>query len=330
VTAASSADAAVVLVDATKLKWQDPGLELLPQTRRHTLLAKLLRVPAIVFAVNKMDLVGHAKVRFDRIAEDFAMLAGTLPFDEVRAIPMSALHGDMVVERGEALRWYDGPTLLTWLEMVPARHDEGAASTFRFPVQRVTRVSGPNGQSGWNGGELRGYQGTVASGTIAVGDSVVVAPSGLSATVARILTPDGDLDVARADRAVTLCLDRELDISRGEVLASTGEPPRVASEFDAEVCWFDAEPLVPARTYLLKQGAQLVKARFAAIGARVDVDTMQRAPAPATLAMNDIAYVQLETRRPLAIDAYAENRVTGAFIVIDEVSNRTMAAGTIG
>jgi sulfate adenylyltransferase subunit 1 (EFTu-like GTPase family) len=280
-----------------------------------------------------MDLVDWSEARYREICADFDTFTAALGFADVLEIPLSALKGDMIVERGTSLSWYHGPTLLKYLETVPARHDDladGDESPFRFAVQRVTRVTARNAQPGWSGGELRGYQGTVASGRIRIGDPIIVLPTGLLARVAQILTPDGALDEAAADRAVTLCLDREIDISRGDVLAPAGAMPRVENEFAAEVCWFDAEALRPATTYLLKQGEQLVKARVRDLGPRIDIDTLQPGEAPATLEMNDIAQVTMKVQRPIAIDAYRDNRATGAFILIDEVTNRTVAAGTIG
>jgi sulfate adenylyltransferase large subunit len=330
VTAASTADVAVLLVDA------EAGIQ--SQTRRHAYLARWLGIERVVLAVNKMDRVDRSAARFASIRDAFAVLVGPLGFAEVQAIPLSALHGDNVVAPSAAMPWYRGPTLLAWLETAPSRHDDegaaGAPAALRFPVQRVSRVTDRNAQDAWRGGEIRGYQGTVAAGRLATGDAVVVAPGGQRAIVTRILTADGAQATAAADHAVTVCLDRELDISRGDVLAAAypaNRPPRVDSAFKAELCWFDAEALDPARVYRLKLGAQLVKAKVAAIDARIDVETLSpAAEAPATLAMNDIAHVRIRTQKPVAFDAYRAHRATGAFVLIDEISNRTVAAGTIG
>jgi sulfate adenylyltransferase subunit 1 len=327
VTAASTADAAVLLVDARH------GLR--PQTRRHAYLARWVGIPRVVLAVNKMDLVDGSRQVFDTIREQFHRFATGLGFEEVREIPLSALRGDMVVERGEALAWYDGPTLLEWLETVPARHDQpiehGRQSPLRFPVQRVVRVAGGNAQpgSGFDGREFRGYQGTVASGRVAVGDEVIALPSGARARVAEILTADGPRDHAQTDMAITLRLDSDLDISRGDLLAAPASAPRLGRDIDAEVCWFDGEPLAAGRPYLIKHGGTTVRVRFAALEHRIDVDTLRPVERPESLAMNDIARVRITAQRPLAFDAYRDNRVTGAFIVIDESTNRTVAAGTI-
>jgi sulfate adenylyltransferase subunit 1 len=272
---------------------------------------------------------------FETIRQQFHRFATGLGFEEVHEIPLSALRGDMVVERGEALSWYAGPTLLEWLETVPARHDETSNGDrrrpLRFPVQRVVRVAGGNTQpgSGFDGREFRGYQGTIATGRLAVGDEVIALPSGARARVAEILTADGPHHEAVADMAVTVRLDAELDISRGDLLASVTAAPRLAQDIDAEVCWFDGEPLAAGRPYLIKHGGVTVRARFTALEHRIDVDTLQRVERPESLAMNDIARVRITAQRPLAFDAYRHNRVTGAFIVIDETTNRTVAAGTI-
>jgi sulfate adenylyltransferase subunit 1 len=322
VTAASTADVAVLLVDARH------GLQ--QQTRRHAYLARWVGIPRVVLAVNKMDLVDGSREAFEAIRGQFHRFATGLGFAEVREIPVSALRGDMVVERGDALGWYDGPTLLEYLETVPARHDE-SDQPLRLPVQRVARVAGGNAQpgSGFEGREFRGYQGTIASGRVAVGDEVLILPAGARARVSGVFSADGPLDAAVADMAVTLRLDTEVDISRGDMLVAPSEAPRLSQDIDAEVCWFDSEPLVPSRPYVIKHGAASVRARFAALEHRIDVDTLRLVDQPEALVMNDIARVRLRTQRPLAVDAYRRNRVTGAFIVIDEATNRTVAAGTV-
>jgi sulfate adenylyltransferase subunit 1 len=322
VTAASTADVAVLLVDAQH------GLQV--QTRRHAYLARWVGIPRVILAVNKMDLIGCDQHVFDDISEAFRRFATELGFEDVCAIPVSALRGDNVVERGQELSWYSGPTLLEYLETVPARHDEQAGA-FRFPVQRVVRIAGGNVQpgSGYGNKPFRGYQGTIASGRVAIGDEVVVLPGGAKARIAGILTADGEIDEGFTDEAVTLRLDTDVDVSRGDLFSTALTPPQVRKEFDAEVCWFDSQPLDPSRPYLIKQGGTCVRAKFSELRHRVDVDTLRLDLSPATLEMNDIAGVQLRAQRPLAFDAYQDNRVTGAFIVIDATSNHTVAAGTI-
>jgi sulfate adenylyltransferase large subunit len=256
VTAASTADLAVLLVDARH------GLR--PQTHRHACLASWLGVPRIVLAINKMDLVGGDRARFEALRDEFARFAAPLGFRQVQAIPLSALRGDMVVERGELLSWYDGPTLLQHLETAPARHDDAdaRAASLRFPVQRVARVMLGNAQPGARlpDGHFRGYQGTVAAGRLRVGAELIALPSGARARVAGILTADGELDEAGPDRAVTVRLDREIDVSRGDLLAAPEGAPSTVREFDADLCWFDPEPLVPGRAYTVKQGCASVRA----------------------------------------------------------------------
>jgi sulfate adenylyltransferase large subunit len=322
VTAASTADVAVLLVDVRQ--------GLLQQTRRHAYLARWVGIPRVVLAINKMDLVDGAQEAFERIRAQFHQFATGLGFVEVREIPVSALRGDMVVERGTALSWYDGPTLLEYLETVPARHDD-TEQPLRFPVQRVVRVAGGNVQpdSGFEAREFRGYQGTVASGRLHVGAEVIALPSRVPARVAEILGPNGPVEAAGADMAVTVRLDREIDLSRGDLLAAPDAAPATSHEIAAELCWFDSEPLVPTRPYLVKHGGATVRARFSELEHRIDVDTLRLVDRPESLAMNDIARVRLRTQRPLATDPYRHNRVTGAFIVIDETTNRTVAGGTV-
>lgn len=322
VTAASTADVAVLLVDARH------GLR--EQTRRHAYLARWVGIKRIVLAVNKMDLIGYEPIVFDEIAQAFHAFAAQIGFAEIREIPVSALRGDNVVEHGDQMSWYRGPTLLQYLETVPSEHDLHA-SGLRFPVQRVVRLGGGNAQpgSGFEERDFRGYQGTIASGSVTVGDEIVVLPGKQRARLHNILTADGSRDTAYADMAVTLQLDTEIDISRGDLIADIYAAPDPLREFDADVCWFDSDPLDPARAYLLKQCAATVRVKFTQLRHRVDVDTLGRHQRPTTLAMNEIGNVQLRAQRALAVDAYRDNRVTGAFIVIDEASNRTVAAGTI-
>ncbi|MSQ59902.1 MAG: sulfate adenylyltransferase [Betaproteobacteria bacterium] len=322
VTAASTADVAVLLVNARD------GLQ--PQTRRHAFLARWIGIPRIVLAVNKMDLVDWSRARFEVIDSEFQAFASSLGFKGVLSMPMSALLGDMIVGRGESLGWYQGPALLEYLESVPARHDE-ASESLRFPVQRVVRARRDNVQKGswFTEDEFRGYQGTVASGRLRVGDTIVSLPSGAQAKIEEIVTAGGQLDEAPADRAVTVRLDREIDVSRGDMFVSAEGKPKVSQEIEADVCWFDAQPILISQPYLIKQGVNSVRAKFVGLEHRIDVETLKTIPNPQTLEMNDIARVKLKTLKPLVFDLYEENRVTGAFVVIDERSNHTVGAGTI-
>jgi sulfate adenylyltransferase subunit 1 len=324
VTAASTADVAVLLVDAER------GLQ--TQTRRHALLSSWVGIRRIILAVNKMDRVDWSLARFDALSASFTAFARTLGFEEVVAIPMSALLGDMVVERGTHLDGYTGPTLLEALETAPSRHDALAAretAAFRFPVQRVVRVPRGQGQPDAPDEDFRGLQGTVASGAIRVGDAVVVTGSGTRARVARILRLDHEVRLAQADQAVTLVLDAEVDVSRGDLIAAEADRPEGTRTVDAELCWFDAEPQVPGQAYLLKHATRTVRATLAAPSERIDVESLDRVPAGGPLVMNDIGRVRVSVQQPLPFEPYADNRVTGAFILVDEVTHRTVGAGVV-
>ena len=313
-TGASTADAAVVLIDARK--------GVLVQSRRHAYIASLLRVRTIIVAVNKMDLVGYDEERFRAIQRDFRVTLDQIAADtgsEVDAsfVPVSALVGDNVVHRSDTMRWYDGPSLLEILEAVPAAQSSHSGP-FRFPVQRVVRPDHL----------FRGYAGQIASGTIRTGDSVTVLPSGKSAKVERIVTWDGDLQDASAPLSVTLVLDRELDISRGDLIAQAAEPAKVATQIRASLVWMDERALDPDRRYLVKHASHTVPARVSSIDFRTNIETLEREPCE-SLALNHIGGVSLSLLRPIAFDPYLKNRATGAFILIDSETNGTAAAGMI-
>jgi len=313
-TGASTADAAVVLIDASK--------GVLIQSRRHAYIASLLRVRHILVAVNKMDLIGYDEERFRVIVRDFKLLLEEIAADtgnpvEPVFVPVSALAGDNIVHRSDAMPWYKGPSLLELLESTPTSLDT-RADAFRFPVQRVLRPDHT----------FRGFAGQIASGTIRPGDRVTVLPSGKSAEVARIVTWDGDLAEAHAPLSVTLVLDREVDISRGDLIASAQAPAKVAKSLKAAIVWMDQRPLERNRRYLLKHTSQTVPAFVASIEYRTNIATLSR-EATETLRMNDIGVATLTLLRPIAIDRYAENRATGAFILIDPERNATVAAGMV-
>jgi sulfate adenylyltransferase subunit 1 len=311
VTGASTADLTVILVDAAR------GVQ--PQTRRHAAVASLLAIPRIVFAVNKMDQVGYDRAVFEGIAADLAQVAHSLALPHVAFIPVSALQGDMVVERGEHLAWYEGPTLLDVLEGAPA----GAPSTqLRLPVQLVSRARF-GGRA-----EHRGYLGRIESGTLRVGDTVIAWPQGLEARVAEIVTLEGTLQAACAGRSVTVVLDRQVDVARGDILSHAHDAPRVLRRFGARVVWMDREPLAVGGRYWLKHATQMVRATVESLDSRLDLASLQPATAP-KLGLNDIGSVHIATGRALATDPYFANRATGSFILIDEVSNHTAAAGMI-
>ncbi|WP_291992959.1 GTP-binding protein [Candidatus Accumulibacter sp. ACC003] len=316
VTAASTADLAIILIDARK--------GVLAQTRRHSYLAHLLGIPRVVVAVNKMDLVDYSVEVFERIKADYLAFAGKLGINELRFMPMSALRGDMIVDRGDRLPWYDGPTLFEMLETTPAIH--GAhAEKFRFPVQYVCR---PQDSSNPELHDYRGFMGRVESGELAIGDAVTVLPSGLETRVKDIQVLGESLPGAVAEQSVTILLDDEIDISRGDMIVKTGELPQVSKKIEAMLCWLSELPLDPRRKYLIRHTTRDSKAMLAGIAFRVDINSMEQQPAE-RLAMNDIARVSFKLAQPIFADSYADSRGTGAFIVIDESSNNTVGAGMI-
>jgi sulfate adenylyltransferase subunit 1 len=313
VTGASTANLAIILVDARK--------GVLTQSRRHAYLASLVGIPHLLVAVNKMDLVDYSREVFERIYKDFDAFAKGLELRNIAYIPISALNGDMVVERGGRLEWYQGPTLMDLLENVPIDHDINLED-FRFPIQLVCRPQTEELH------DFRGYMGRIESGFIRVGDAVKVLPSGLTSRVKEIVTYDGNLDEAVAPQSVTLTIDDHLDISRGDMLVKPINVPPVKKEFEAVLCWLSEQSLDLRRKYLIKHTTRTVKALVSGIAYRVDVNTLKREAAD-TLKMNDIGRVLFKVHQPLACDPYQRNHATGSFIVIDEGNNNTVAAGMI-
>jgi bifunctional enzyme CysN/CysC len=308
-TGASNSSLAVILIDARK--------GVLVQTRRHSIICSLLGIRDIVVAVNKIDLVGFDQDHFDRIVGDYVAFASTLGFRSIVPIPMSARYGDNVTQRSGNTPWYHGPTLLEHLETVEI--EQGLAEKpFRFPVQWVNR---PNL-------DFRGFAGTVASGRIAIGDQVVVASSGRASHVARIVTAEGDLPIAEAGQAVTITLADEVDVARGDVLAPAADRPAMADQFAAHILWMDEEAMLPGRTYLMRIGNLWTQASVTAIKHRLDVNT-QDEHAATTLALNEIGFCNLSAAQRIPCDSYADNRATGAFILVDRYTNRTAGAGMI-
>jgi sulfate adenylyltransferase large subunit len=308
-TGASTANLAVILIDSTK--------GVLAQTRRHTYIASLLGIPNVLVAINKMDLVQYREDVFLRLQKDFEALAKQLAVPHVVAIPISALMGDNVVARSANMPWYHGPTFLEHLESVPLRV-ETMSDSVRFPVQYVIRPDA----------SFRGFAGQVASGVIRPGDPVVSLPSERKSRVRSIATFDGDAPEAFPPMSVTLTLEDEIDLSRGDMLVSPALPPRVSRHFEAMVVWFNAEPAEPGRSYLLKHTSRTVRAKALKIRYRVNVNSLVQEPVD-HLQMNDIAYVEFETVSPLFFDPYTQNRTTGSFILIDPISNATLGAGMI-
>jgi bifunctional enzyme CysN/CysC len=308
-TGASGADLAVLLVDARK--------GVLVQTRRHSYICSLFGIRHVALAVNKMDLVGYSRDVFDRIVEEYAAFAAQLGFQSVTPIPVSARFGDGVTARGSSMPWYSGPTLLEHLETIDVERDV-AAQPFRLPVQWVSR---PNS-------EFRGFSGTIVSGRIRPGAEVIVARSGVKTRVARIVTGEGDLEEAVAGDAITLTLADEVDAGRGDLLAPPQERPEVSDQLAAHLLWTADEPLLPGRSYLMRIGGSWVPASVTAIKHKVDVNTLTHLAAR-TLMLNEIAVCNLATAVPVAFDPFAENRDTGSFILVDRISNQTVAAGMI-
>jgi bifunctional enzyme CysN/CysC len=308
-TGASNADLALVLIDARK--------GVLTQTRRHSFILSLIGVKHVVLVVNKIDLVDYDEAVFDRIVAEYRAFAEPLGFKTLAAVPVSALRGDNILAKSERTPWFDGTPLVPYLEAVDVAEDRSAGK-LRFPVQWVNR---PNL-------DFRGFSGTVASGAVAVGDDVLIASSRKPAVVSRIVTMDGDLQRAVAGQAVTLVLDREVDISRGDMLSHAGETPEFSNQFQARLVWMSEEPAYPGRSYLLKLGTQLVPATITDLKFRTNVNTLEHTAAT-KVDLNEVATVTIATDKPIAFDAYASNALTGGFILVDRISNATLGAGTI-
>ncbi len=322
VTGASTADAVIILVDVSKVKFGEDGkAELLIQTKRHSTIAKLLQIEHVIVAVNKMDLVDYDQSVYDRIVSAYEAFAAQLGLKNVRPIPLSALAGDNVVTRSENMPWYAGPTLIDLLESLPV-HDHEHTQALRFPVQLVAR------HNGHEANDFRGYMGRVESGTVRKGDKLLVQPTGLSATVKDILTLDGSLESAAAGKSVTILLDEYVDISRGDMLVAADAPATTLKNVTADVCWLSEEPLDLRRKYWLKHTTRQVAARVTSLDSLLDINTQQQYSGD-TLTLNGIARITLTVQQPLAADAYETCRSTGSFILIDEISHQTVAAGMI-
>jgi len=309
VTGASTADAAVILIDARR--------GVLTQSRRHTYLVSLLGIRHVILAVNKMDLMGWSEAVFDEIVADFRAFADQIGLGAFHAIPMSALRGDNITEPSARAPWHDGPPLMALLEALEVR-DDLRDDPFRLPVQWVNR---PNL-------DFRGFSGLIAAGTVQPGDPVRVLPSGKTSTVSRIVTADGDLARAVAGQSVTLTLADEIDVSRGDVLAAADAPPEASDQFESTLVWMDEDPMLPGRPYLLKIGSQTVVATITDTRHRIDVNTLERGPAK-RLELNEIGVCNLSLDSVVAFEPYATNRDLGGFILIDRISNRTVAAGML-
>jgi bifunctional enzyme CysN/CysC len=310
VTGASTADCAVILLDARK--------GVLRQTRRHSHLVALIGIRHVALAINKMDLVEHSEERYREIEAAYREFAGEIGLPDVTCIPVSALAGDNVVEPSEAMPWYDGPTLLRYLEEVEVDLDRIEAAPFRMPVQWVSRPSS----------DFRGFAGTIAGGAVRPGDEIRVLPRDTRSTIERIVTYDGDLDAAVAGQAVTLTLADEIDASRGDMIAAVDAPPGVADQFEATVVWMADDPMYRGRNYLMRIGSQIATATIAPLKYKLNVDSGEHLAAT-KLELNEIGVVDLELDRPVAFDPYDDNRETGAFILIDRITNDTVGAGML-
>ncbi|KQW66376.1 adenylyltransferase [Phenylobacterium sp. Root77] len=309
VTGASTADAAVILIDARK--------GVLTQTRRHSYLVSLLGIRHVVLAVNKMDLVGWDRQVYDAILQEYAEFAAQIGIKDYTAIPMSALKGDNITSRSEAAPWYEGPALMPLLETLPVE-DDLREQPFRMPVQWVNR---PNL-------DFRGFSGLISTGTVRPGDKIKALPSGRESVIDRIVTFRGDLAEAVAGQSVTLTLKDEIDISRGDVIAEAAAPPPTADQFEATIVWMDDEAMLPGRPYLLKVGTRVVSAQITEPKYKVNVNTLEHLAAK-RLELNEIGVCNLSLDAPIAFDSYAENHDLGGFILIDRISNRTVGAGML-
>jgi bifunctional enzyme CysN/CysC len=309
VTGASTADVAVILIDARK--------GVLTQTRRHSYLVSLIGIKHVVLAINKMDLVGFAQDTFDTILNEYREFAAQIDIENITAIPLSALRGDNILESSTRMPWYSGPTLMSYLESVEIE-DDLQQKPFRLPVQWVNR---PNQ-------DFRGFAGTIASGVVRQGDLMRVLPSGRTSKVARIVTHDGDLEQAVAGQSVTLTLTDEVDVSRGDVLTESDSPAGVADQFQATIIWMHEEPMLPGRPYLIKLGARTVTGSITTPKYKVNVNTLEHLAAK-QLELNEIGVCNLSLDRPVAFDPYTDNREMGGFILVDKLSNDTVGAGLL-
>lgn len=308
-TGASTADLAVILIDAR--------YGVLTQTRRHSFIVSLLGIRHVVVTINKMDLVDFSQERFEQICDEYREFASRLDLPDLHFIPISALNGDNVVDPSPSMPWYRGSTLMNFLETVYIGSDRNLED-FRLPIQYVNR---PNL-------DFRGFCGTISSGIVRTGDEIMVLPSRQRSHIKRIVTMDGDLEEAFAAQSITLVLDSEIDCSRGDMIVRPGNVPKVSNQFDATVVWMSAEPMIPGKSYLFKQTSQTSQGQVDTLRYRVDVNTLHRSPAP-ELQLNEIGRCSITVNQPIYFDAYRRNRSTGAFIIIDRITNITVGAGMI-
>ena len=324
VTGASTASAAIVLIDASQLNFNEKPLQLLPQTKRHSAILRQLNCPHILVAVNKMDLLDYSEEKFNAIVEAYRQLAAQLGLKEVHFVPVSALLGDNLVYASESTPWYQGEPLLTILENLPSVDEVSHSNAdFYFPVQLVVR------QDADKADDFRGYQGRIERGSVQLGQTIRIEPNGLTAKVTEIITPKGEVTQAVAGEVITLRLDRDIDISRGDLFVDESSPLTPQKQLEATICWFDERPLNTARKYLLKHGTQTVFAKISEIESVLNVHTLEQESGATDLKMNDIARVRLSLQKPIVATTYEENIAGGAFILVDEATYNTVAAGMI-
>ena len=324
VTGASTASAAIVLIDASQLNFDEKPLQLLPQTKRHSAILRQLNCPHILVAVNKMDLLDYSEEKFNAIVEAYRQLAAQLGLKDVHFVPVSALLGDNLVYASESTSWYQGEPLLTILENLPSVDEVGHSNAdLYFPVQLVVR------QDADKADDFRGYQGRIERGSVQLGQTIRIEPNGLTAKVTEIITPKGEVTQAVAGEVITLRLDRDIDISRGDLFVDESSPLTPQKQLEATICWFDERPLNTARKYLLKHGTQTVFAKISEIESVLNVHTLEQESGATALKMNDIARVRLSLQKPIVATTYEENIAGGAFILVDEATYNTVAAGMI-
>ena len=324
VTGASTASAAIVLIDASQLNFDEKPLQLLPQTKRHSAILRQLNCPHILVAVNKMDLLDYSEEKFNAIVEAYRQLVAQLGLKEVHFVPVSALLGDNLVYASESTSWYQGEPLLTILENLPSVDEVSHSNAdFYFPVQLVVR------QDADKADDFRGYQGRIERGSVQLGQTIRIEPNGLTAKVTEIITPKGEVTQAVAGEVITLRLDRDIDISRGDLFVDESSPLTPQKQLEATICWFDERPLNTARKYLLKHGTQTIFAKISEIESVLNVHTLEQESGATALKMNDIARVRLSLQKPIVATTYEENIAGGAFILVDEATYNTVAAGMI-
>ena len=324
VTGASTASAAIVLIDASQLNFNEKPLQLLPQTKRHSAILRQLNCPHILVAVNKMDLLDYSEEKFNAIVDAYRQLAAQLSLKDVHFVPVSALLGDNLVYASESTPWYQGEPLLTILENLPSVDEVSHSNAnFYFPVQLVVR------QDADKADDFRGYQGRIERGAVQQGQTIRIEPNGLTAKVTEIITLKGEVTQAVAGEVITLRLDRDIDISRGDLFVDESSPLTPQKQLEATICWFDERPLNTARKYLFKHGTQTVFAKISEIESVLNVHTLEQESGATALKMNDIARVRLSLQKPIVATTYEENIAGGAFILVDEATYNTVAAGMI-